>query len=360
MPSLCAISDCHLGYRHRFKTSRLRDYVRAFTDAVSKALDRKPDAIVLGGDILNHPKPDPVSMRNLVEKLLYMADFCPIVVLIGNHEIQGHLSTTYTPLYGVLHENIHVLSTDNPKTTLNLAGCEANFWGMQFIRGQRQAEDELLCLSQNVDSGVNILCLHQAVEGYVTPHELSLRVLREVQHKFDLILLGHYHRHVKLEGLQTPAYYIGATERTSFNEAENKTGFLYFEDLKKPPIQVPTDSSSCRRIKAKTPLTDASQINAEIRKMIEENKGVSLLKIDVELGGEVDTLDLCEDFSEYEDHFKIVEVNIKTQLQDQEIRFEKINLSEELIYEYFEKTGEKNPQLIEAAVDLYNKYAYDD
>ena len=34
MNNLVCISDCHLGYRHRFKAQRLHHYLNAFNDAI--------------------------------------------------------------------------------------------------------------------------------------------------------------------------------------------------------------------------------------------------------------------------------------------------------------------------------------
>ena len=47
---LACVSDCHMGYRHRFKTQRLRDYEAAFNDAVGKAMESEPDVVLFLGD----------------------------------------------------------------------------------------------------------------------------------------------------------------------------------------------------------------------------------------------------------------------------------------------------------------------
>ena len=38
---------------------------------------------------------------------------------------------------------------------------------------------------------------------------------------------------------------------------------------------------------------------------------------------------------------------------------ENIKLNQDIIHEYFEKTGEKDEKLIQTALDLYNKYSED-
>ena len=352
MTSIAALSDCHLGYRHRSRRERLRDYLRSFGYAVQEIVKLKPDVLVVGGDLLHHPKPDPVSMRNALEKLLYMADYFPIVVLVGNHEIQGHLGTTYTPLFSSIHENIHVLTSDNPVVE-PIEGVW--FHGFQYIRGRDLAEKTLLEASQNASGGLNVLCLHQAVEGCLSPHELSMRVLRQVQEKYDLMLFGHVHKHQRIMGLDTPAYYIGATERVSFNEADNPTGFMYFPDAKGEPEYVSVPSASMRSIRLKGKAETLKEVVERVHALIGENKDVEMLKIDVE----VDVADLFElnhGFGEYAEDFKILEVNINPSRVLEDVEFEQVELGPDLIAEYFEKTGVKDKALLDKCVQLYERY----
>jgi exonuclease SbcD len=44
--------------------------------------------------------------------------------------------------------------------------------------------------------------------------------------KFDYIALGHYHKHIEIK---PNVIYSGSTERTSFNEAGNPTGYVFFD-----------------------------------------------------------------------------------------------------------------------------------
>ncbi|HHQ44614.1 MAG TPA: DNA repair exonuclease [Candidatus Altiarchaeales archaeon] len=356
MASFIAIGDCHIGYLHRFKTQRLKDYLTSFTNAVQQIIRLKPDFLVITGDLLHHPKPDPVSMRAVVEKLLYMADQFPIIITVGNHEIEGHLGTSYTPIYSSIHPKIHVLTTETPYFKTEVRGQAINIHGFQYLRSRKQAEEQLREISKNVKSGFNLLCIHQAIEGYLEPHEISMRALREAEQKFSMILAGHVHKHQRIKELEKPAYYVGSTERISFNEAGNKTGFMHFKDLWGEPEYVEVESAKMRVIREKIPAQNMGEANQYVREKIRQNKDAKLLKIDVEVDFTADSIELQTDYAEFEEDFTILEVNITPKNAGGEVSLEKMTMSAGLLREYFEKTGVKDEKLAEKCVELYERY----
>jgi len=359
-PFIC-ISDCHLGYRHRFKVDRLRDYLRSFEEALNKALAVNPGILYFGGDVMHHPKPDPVSMRAVFKNLLKAAERTQVVVSIGNHEIMGHLGTTYSPLYSELHRNIHVLSTENPHVTLKISGRELVFTGFQYIRRRETAEELLAKISSEVDENkTNILCLHQAVEKYLHPYEISLRALREVAPKYDLIVLGHVHKHQRIDEVYdvTPAYYIGSTERISFNEWQNPSGFMVFRDLDfKNPDFVPVSSSPMRQVKEKIEGKKPEEINTRIESIIKENSDTKLLQINLDVDVSGDYLEIRQDWGEKFPDYTVLDVNVTPKAHEGSVQIEKLELSSDLIREYFEKTGRaQESELLETSTQLFEDY----
>ena len=357
MVLLACISDCHLGYRHRFKTQRLLDYLSAFDEAVGKAMECNPDAVVFLGDLVHHSRPDPVTLRAVVKKLIQVAQKKPVVLCIGNHEIEGHLSTTYTPVYSDIHENIHVLCTETPHVILNLRRRKVGFHGFEFIRSRERAEEALeKVTAEKLEGDINILCLHQALEKYLSPHEISIRCLRDVAPKYDLILLGHVHKHQRIRELEdtTPAYYVGSTERVSFNEAENPTGIMLFDGDFTNPKYVHVKSAPMKNIRLKADSQKPEEVASTIRQLIEENKKCKLLRIEVET--KFSSLELNHDYAEMSGGFTILDVVTAAKPLEGEIAFEKISLSEDLIREYFQNNGSKDKELEELCVQLYQKY----
>ena len=373
MVTICAISDSHLGYRHRMKLQRLNDYRDAFLDAVKKAEENNPDLIIFLGDLFHYSKPDPYTMKITFRELKRLAKKMPIVMCIGNHEIEGHLGSSYTLLFSDIHDNIHVLTHENPHVMLNISGKNLAIHGFQFMRRRDMVEEKLMGISRDLDNNnrgnydnydidYNILCLHQGVEKYLEPYEISLKCLRSVAEKYDLILFGHVHKHQRIKEICdiTPAFYVGSTERISFNEAENDNGFLVFKDFDfENPVFINVNSASMKRIREDVGVMSPEGVNSYIENIIKKNIGrVNCLQIniDVELDGEY--LNIRHDWnSEYTD-FTILDVNInpKSMWGMPEIH-KKMVISENLIEDYFDRIGMgKRKDLKKVCIDLYWRY----
>lgn len=358
---ICCISDAHLGYMHRMRRERIQDYERAFIEALDKAMAYLPGIILLCGDLAHHSRPDPRTLRLLVNKIIEAAEKTKVVLLIGNHEIEGHLSTAYTPLFSDLHENIHVLSTEKPRISLEAEGRKINVHGFQFIRNREQAEAELKKIAgeaRKEKDALDILCLHQAVEDYLSPYEISMKSLKDASSKYDLIILGHVHKHQKISGLAAPAFYVGATERTSFNEAENSTGFLVFDDKDFwNPTHVEVSSKKMKRIRRDVGRKTPAEVNEEAKRLVEENKDAQCLQIELEVDLEGDYFDVRTDWENDYRHFSALSVNVIPRVRDQEIRIEKTSISRDVFEEYFQKKDMRDrKELMDLCIRSYERY----
>jgi DNA repair exonuclease SbcCD nuclease subunit len=356
MASFAFIGDSHLGYRHRSKLQRLRDFARSFEEAVDKAMRLKPDAVVFTGDLIHHPRPDPVSLRTVLRTLLGVARTTPAVVCIGNHEIEGHLGTTYSPIYGDIHENIHVLTSENPHKVLHIRGRDYGFHGFEYTRSREAAQQKLKAVSAEADSQTNILCLHQAVEKYLSPFEISLSSLRQAAQYYDLIVFGHVHKHQRIREVSdvAPAYYCGSTERTSFNEAGNVNGFMHFEDDDfRSPRYVKVDSQPMAYVREEF-YGVPQELNRRIEHILRTHRE-PLLKVDISCDLDGDFLDVRRDWPA--DERTILDVNVSQKPQETEIHMERASLTEDSILEYFDKTGNSDAELRDLCVELFRRYA---
>jgi hypothetical protein len=132
---------------------------------------------------------------------------------------------------------------------------------------------------------------------------------------------------------------------------------MYFPGINEKPEFVEVESASMRNIKLKAEGESAGEVNARVRKLIEENMGVDLLKIDVEVGTHADLFDLNQGFTEFADNFRILEVNVKPKMVEEGIELEQLRLNSDLIKEYFEKAGIQDKELVEKCVELYERYS---
>ncbi len=131
MSKICFIGDCHLGFRHRMKVQRLKDYTTSFLEALALAELSGPAAIVFTGDVFHHVRPDPKTMHTLITRVLELAREIPLIFCIGNHDIETHLGSSYIPIISELHENIYVLTTQKHQVILNIEGKKVGFYGFQ-------------------------------------------------------------------------------------------------------------------------------------------------------------------------------------------------------------------------------------
>jgi len=204
--------------------------------------------------------------------------------------------------------------------------------GFQYLRGRDAAEAELKKTTAELASmkeppETNILIIHQAIEGYLSPYEVSLKALKDISRKYDLILAGHVHKYQRIKEVGCPAYYIGATEHTSFNEAENRTGFLVFRDAGfDNPLYVETDAVPMRRIKEDIGRKTPAEINAYIKKLIEENSPVRCLQISLEAEVAGDPFDIRYDWEKDYPQFVILSVSVLPKIGSEVIKLEKPRL----------------------------------
>lgn len=361
MTTICCISDTHLGCRHRMKKERLAHYEKAFMEAIKKAAGTNPELIIFGGDIFHHATPDPQSMKLAINSLLKLAKSSEIVVCIGNHEIEGHLKTAYPPLFSEINEKIHVLSSENPHTEIVLGEKTVKVHGFQYLRNRENAENTLKKITSEIHKNpneINILCMHQAIEGFLTPFEISLKTLKEIEPGYDLIISGHMHRHQRMTGIKTPAYYIGSTERISFNEAENKTGLLVFQDFDfENPAFIEVESASMKSIKEDLGKKTPAEINEKIRDIIEKNRDTQCLHISIRAEVDGDCFEIRREWEKDHGGHAILDVAVSPKMKDAAVKIEKTEIDAKAIDEYFEKKGMQNRKdLKDMCMNFYEKY----
>ncbi|MFQ5763089.1 MAG: DNA double-strand break repair protein Mre11, partial [Candidatus Bathyarchaeia archaeon] len=51
------MADLHLGYTQYNLAERREDFAKAFRQCVDKALELKPELVILAGDIFDNPRP---------------------------------------------------------------------------------------------------------------------------------------------------------------------------------------------------------------------------------------------------------------------------------------------------------------
>jgi len=241
---LLFIADTHLGFDFTFRPRverrrRGSDFFSNYERALEPARRQEVDVVVHGGDLLFRSRVPARLVDMALAPLKEIADKGTKVYLVpGNHE---RSQIPYKILS--LHPNIHIF--DHPRTfVLAKNGLKLGLSGFPYWHDdvRHNFNDILLETGWRKYRGVchgNILCVHHCFEGAtVGPGNYTFRYnddvirLQNIPREFMAVLSGHIHRfqilRKNLNGrlIQTPVYYPGSIERTSFAERDEKKGYL--------------------------------------------------------------------------------------------------------------------------------------
>jgi DNA repair exonuclease SbcCD nuclease subunit len=237
---IAVISDCHLGYG--YNTALENDSFENFDEAMSIALEKNSDLIILGGDIFDSRMPRTTvwakAMKILTKPLFYKSDAklvsgdkflkkiskrilerIPVIALHGNHErrIRGELNVIEAlenaGLVIHLHKNNVVFEKDGIRVAIH---------GMSNVP-ERYAKDNLKEWNPKpIKDCFNILILHQSISPFVfSPLEPPSLSLKDLPDGFELILDGHVHTYSAEKINGTGFYIIGSTIPTQLEEKES-------------------------------------------------------------------------------------------------------------------------------------------
>jgi DNA repair exonuclease SbcCD nuclease subunit len=192
------------------------------------------DVVVHGGDLLYRSRvPAWLAEAALAPLKTLAASGVPVLLVAGNHE-RGRMPY---PLLAI-DDNLHLF--DRPRTVVVEArGVRVAFAGFPYVNRVKHRFLSVLeeATRQAPPADVNVLCLHQCVEGATCgPGDFTFRhgddVIRQASLPQDVAvtLCGHIHRHQVLQPPgRAPVIYAGSIERTSFAEAAETKGFVVLE-----------------------------------------------------------------------------------------------------------------------------------
>ena len=268
------LADTHLGFDLPFKPriSRRRrgeDFFRNFKLALQPALLRQVDLVIHGGDLFYRSRIPEQLVQMSMEPMQEVAENgIPVYIVPGNHE-----RSRIPP--GLWSDTPNLFIFDQPRTFLfRKADTTLAISGFPFIRKIRDQFSETLRQTDylNHKTDLQILCMHQAVEGaQVGPSNYTFRsgedVLpgQNIPAAFTAVLSGHIHRSQILKkdlqgrAMPAPVIYPGSIERTSFAEsaeekhyavlelqARKNSGKLVFHRLPaRPMVTLEVDITAC-------------------------------------------------------------------------------------------------------------------
>ena len=256
---LCHFSDSHLGagesHPRRGKsglTLRQEDIINAFTEAVDKIIEIKPDLCIHAGDIFDSVRPLNRIMAIAGEQLYRLAEEngIPTVLISGNHDApkQPHIGSAIEVYKQI--DNLHVVSASK----LEKIGIgDTRVFALPHCLTTEKLKEELAKCTPDPNARFNILVMHGVAAGMP---EFSMADLGEqelpvdLMDRFDYTALGHFHNYCQVGNR---AWYAGSTERLSQAERSTAKGFL---EIDLDPLTVKFHQVHTR------PMVDIQTINA--------------------------------------------------------------------------------------------------
>ena len=268
-------SDTHLGYSEYHKidvitgiNQREQDFYNAWNYIVDEIITKKPNLVLHTGDLFHTTRPSNRAIAIALEGIQKINDCgIPLVCISGNH------STPKIKVTGSIFESIALFPNvyaayKSQYERFRIQDCDIHCIPHCSLTEELENAFEQISILQ--DCRFNIFMTHGAWAGSkaysmgefneqrISNPEISLK------HKFDYIALGHYHKYIEIDD---HIIYSGSTERTSFNEANYTSGYVWIdlENKTRKYIEIPS------RKMIKLPPLDCSQLSAlEILQALEK------------------------------------------------------------------------------------------
>jgi DNA repair exonuclease SbcCD ATPase subunit/DNA repair exonuclease SbcCD nuclease subunit len=232
-------------------TFRMRDFMDAFSWAVTAIVDEvKPDAVVILGDIYDHPHP-PNNVRRFFNSQISKLSSAGISVhiLVGNHDA-CKLHHALEPLEGIRLPNVSIYYSP---TVVDLGSIDKNapiffvFPHSERVErreiGMRDYFLETLETWRPQIANVKltgrhpILLGHFPIKGAFVQDGVADTNAENIScDDIDLAgveygFFGDFHSMQKLQ-CKTNAMYVGSLERSNFNDMSGKKGFVVYDNNK--------------------------------------------------------------------------------------------------------------------------------
>jgi DNA repair protein SbcD/Mre11 len=217
---LIHFADCHLGFRNYNRQAaggrnqREVDVAGAFSAAIDRTIELRPDLVVIGGDVFHMVRPSNPAIVDAYRgfaRLVESLPSCDVVMVAGNHDMPRSTDTTcLLTLFRSLR--MHVLIDRAER--LSLRDGELSVLAVPDGLSPRPK------FEPDASAKYNVLLLHGEIEGLIrkgrpktlqpSPEEIPLEELGVGG--WNYIALGHYHSYHQVA---ERAFYSGSLEYTS-------------------------------------------------------------------------------------------------------------------------------------------------
>jgi exonuclease SbcD len=266
-------ADIHIGMENYGGTDsasglsrRVIDFVRRLDEMVAYAASHEVHLAVFAGDAFKTRNPNPTYQREFAMRILDLADLCPVVLLVGNHDLPTNARRASTlELYETLRVpnvyvgmdyevlpietragRVQVATAPYPVKARLLDGLAEGHHRLNITAQDEALQAELHRLLADLARQVadspdpRLLVGHFTIQGAVTGSEKNIMLGRDVaallssvaDPAWDYVAMGHIHKFQDLTLSHShlpPVVYSGSMERIDFGEEGDPKGFIWLE-----------------------------------------------------------------------------------------------------------------------------------
>jgi len=215
---------------------RRRDFWNSFKYVLEYAKERKPDLLLISGDLYDRVNPRNPPRTHLLKYFRFLFKQGVHVFLIGgHHDTPRSVEEGASPLdelaasgYVYFLRGIDEMSVEHVK----IGDVDVCVSGVTYNFALGRDDDPLERTKPRAEGDVNILMLHYPIEGFTRTYMLSEPLVRlsNIGEEINYVAAGHLHQHQERMYGSTFIAYPGSTERKSFlEEKDDVKGFLWVE-----------------------------------------------------------------------------------------------------------------------------------
>ena len=242
-------ADIHIGMENYGKTdpetglsSRVLDFFARLYEMRDYAAAQDVDLAIFAGDAFKTRSPSPTHQREFARFVRDLAELCPVVLLVGNHDLPANASKAASiEIYHTLNVPnvtegldyaLHRIQTKRGPVQVATAPypIRARLLAERKTRGlnieemddalQSAIENRLRELAEQADSdpAPRLLAGHFSVGGALFGSERAVMLGRDAavrlaalaDPRWDYVALGHIHKHQCLTQVAPPVIYSGS------------------------------------------------------------------------------------------------------------------------------------------------------
>lgn len=236
-------SDNHLNnYYAKMSPIRLEErraiIRRAFQQTIEFSLEKQVDLFLHAGDLFDMPDPRNTELIFIARELQRLIKNNTHVFLIGGtHDVpKTHTFAKAGIPQQIFYEarQAHLLydATQIQAVKTKIKDLDVVIGGLSFNPKLIKGDDPLTNLTFPIIGDINILLLHYGIENHI-PNDVNEPLLMSSTisglNGVHYVFVGHQHRTEVFELGDKQVIIPGATERMTFGEISNPTGFYYLE-----------------------------------------------------------------------------------------------------------------------------------